>query len=166
MNETAEPTIVAEWQEPQAPVPLSQLASPSILMIGGGAAFVILVGLGFFLHYITLYFIGAVVLTAAATTFAQSRRQAGGLVVRITDSEIIVGSRAYPVENLAGFWLDTTTGMLAVNLEPKKVSALPITFLYENQGAEECRDTMLTVLDEVEPREATASDNISSWLRR
>ena len=159
-----EDVLIAEWVEPTLPTLFSKLKQPRLLAVGVGLVFVILITLAIVLHN-SDFLLGATLVASASSAFyAQYKHTPQALTIRLTTTLLYVGKHTYPLNDLAGFWLERNGDFLAVNVEPNKAVAIPITFLYPNTSSEECRELLLEALPEVEPRIQTVNDRLNRWI--
>jgi len=157
--------LVVEWVEPTESAE-SGTQIPLRLVIGGGlgiAAVLILIGV--LAKDFTYYLAATAMVAAGSAIVSQRRKPAAGRAVSLTTQALHVGRSTYPLTDVAGFWLEQAYDAVAVNIEPKKAAMLPITFLYPSEHPEDARQTLLEVLPELEPRQKTAADSLSRFIR-
>jgi putative flippase GtrA len=166
MNTEGEVELLAEWQEPHIEAS-GWAVGPArrYVMLGLVAIIILLLVVGIWLKNSTLY-IGAIVVAAAiAAITTQSRNDNVSLKVEVTNRGIVAGKRIYLVDELAGFWLGSTAGYVTINLELKRRTPLPATFIYNSNDVEEARNLFLEILPELEPRKETISDTLTKYIR-
>ena len=159
-------SIIAQWQEPATVSAFN--FSPQrwrLIWVSLGIVFAALLAYGIWKTDATFYLGAGVILAATASLVVQRRRPAQGLPITLTNTDLQVGKRSYPLKDLAGFWLHADAGTLAINVETKRRAALPISFLYTTASVDEARALFLQVLPELEARPGTINDTISRWLR-
>ena len=156
--------VIAQWQEPATPSLLSRLPNFKLILLGGILVIAALIALSVWLKDLTYALAAGVVVSAGSAVISQNRRVAPPIAVEVSTTRLTVGARQYPLSDLAGFWLEPSPTALAVHVEPSRGTAVPITFLYPNTNIEECRELLLEVLSEVEPRTATANDKLNRWM--
>jgi hypothetical protein len=163
-TQEVEETILSQWQEPE--ITSSSTVATSLPVVGGVTLFAIgiLIGLAIWQKDFTFYLAAAVALVAGLTVILQKRRPDVSLPVSLTTTRIIVGTKDYPLSDLAGFWLEESPGALVVNLEPKRSALVPITFLFDTLSEQEARQALLQVLPELEAREKTLSDTLNRYI--
>ena len=132
---------------------LAVLLSGTLIMIGLGIAF----------HELNFYLAAVVFLTIGASIAAQ-RTNEEEIQISLREDELQVGSKTYPIAELAGFWLEETDSQLMIHIESRR-SVLPISLSYRNRDANEARTNFTEVLSELEPREKTLNDKIAEWLK-
>lgn len=154
-------TLLAQWEQPAEAVPARGGAGRLFLLAVPIAA--ALIGLAVWQRELNFGLAALGVLVAPFALRSQSR--AGAPQVSVTNLRIVLGKREHLLSNLAGFWLDTSDGAVAINLETKKPGLLPTSFLYANGSADEARATMDQVLPELEPREKKLGDRLGTYFK-
>lgn len=156
--------LVAEWDTPS----LAELGGSKnrlYLLMGTPVAALLLVALGIWQHNLTYYIAAAVALSAWGALFSQKKTDRQQLHILLTTRMLKIGKKTFPLAQLAGFWLEKEEDLIQVNIEPNKAAALPISFLYPTDELEDARETLLTVLPEVEAREESFADNVNRLFR-
>jgi len=161
----SEETLLAEWQEATHPLPELSGKTLSLLILGGSVLAAASIGLAIWFHEFNLYFVAVVLILAVSTLIVQNRKPTASLKVTITNVRLMVGNRQYLMEDLAGFWLQSDRETVVINVEPKKASMVPITFLFAENNTEAARQTMLAIMPELESRLPNATDRINRYFR-
>jgi hypothetical protein len=153
--------LIAEWTEPtRKRGGVRQVLTLTLLTVGSAS---LLVSLGI-QGYGGEYYLAAVAFSILGlATLMQSRRPSQPLTVSVTNQQIIVGRKSYPLESLAGFWMSTGK-QLVINLEQKSPSMFPISFSYPDQAQAEARAIFSGVLPEIEARSPTVLDQIARYF--
>jgi len=159
----ADERLLGEWQEPAA---AASSGGPGMGLVIGGSVLAVaaLIAMGYFLKDSTYYF-GAVAAVAFALAIGVQRRGGGQpRGITLSTAHIQIGKKDYVLADMAGFWLKTDAGQTVINLEPKKVSAFPLSFLH-TASESEARAVMLNVLPELEPRQDDITDRVSRYFK-
>ena len=155
---------LAQWQGPVSTLKVSKKSLTVIVV----AAVLLSVGFGFLGYWFkdSTYYLAAVVAPVIAFSIITQNRASGSqMQITLTNLNIIVGNKGYPMADMAGFWLEKEAGVTAINIEPKKAAMLPITFSYPSENFDEVRQVMLQALPEVEPRQKNISDSINKYFK-
>ena len=158
--------VLANWEEPK--VASSGWASGKqqrYIWLVLGLIFIIAIIIGFFTKD-SNYYLGAGVIAAGAfAIFSQLRHPAPQLSIIVAKAGVEVGKKIYAIDDIAGFWLGHSGEYPVINLELKKRTPFPVTFLYPGPNREEARDLFLEILPELEPRQETVADSLSRFIR-
>ena len=157
--------IIAEWKEPHSNVENSSTHMFYLIILGGIVVAGILGFVGYNQKDFTFYLASVAAVVGGVALAMQRHRPTKGLPIVIHPTVLEVGVKEYPLELLAGFWLEHENEALIVNVEPKKSSLFPISFRYANDNSTEARQTFLQILPEVEPRPKSVTDDLNKILR-
>ncbi len=158
---------VASWQEPPAVIVVLPPQVRRKLILGAAAATVILLGLALWMRSINLFLAAVVIVVGVFSVLKRQKQPEEQLDVQLTTRAVSIGKRVYPLEDLAGFWLqqDEDDGALVVTIEHKKPMLIPPTFSYANTDEEDARQTLTAILPELEPRRTQFLDKYSRYFR-
>jgi len=156
---------LASWTEPSAKQVVLQQLPLSYVIAATAVLTVILVFLGWLMDDFNFYGGALVMLMAGVAVTVQHRQPPRERTVIITTQNVQIGRRTYPLNTLAGFWLEQAGEVIAVNIEPKKASMLPINLLYPSVNAQEARAAFAQVMPELEPRATSTTDSLSRYIR-
>jgi hypothetical protein len=161
--ETPEEVLVAEWEQPDSAGLLSskQGFARAALAVGGVAA--VLIGLAVWQRELNYVLVAAVLVLSLVAVRTQNKR--GSMAITLTNLRIAVGKRQHFIEELAGYWLRTSHGFVEINLETKRPSLVPITFLANSTSLEEVAALLRPLLPEVEPRDEGFADQLARRFR-
>lgn len=158
--------ILSQWKEPATEAyGLATGGKQKYLWIGLGATAILLIVIGVLTHDINYYLGAGVLISAIFALVAQIRKPGASLDIAITNAGVAIGNKTYSLDDISGFWLNSASQYIAINLELKKRTALPITFLYPTDNASEARNLLLEILPELEPRQSDITDGLSRWIR-
>lgn len=158
-------TLLAEWDEPtreatKAPARLKLLIIVASLVVAAG-----LVGIAIWQHQFSFYLGAAAALVGGFALINQDRRPDVPQHIVLTTTRVIVGKSEHLLIDLAGFWMDSESGYLVINIESKKRQFLPISFFFSSNDYEDALHTLTQALPEIEPPAQHLSDNINRYFR-